>query len=85
VLADLALGETILASSSDEDGGERVSRYIAVDLPGHGESPPRVCALFGELMLADYVAALLGTLDRLKALTRRSGRAPSFDGDPSPP
>ncbi len=63
----VALGETVLASSNDKDGGERVGRYIAVDLPGHGESPPPVGALFGELSLADYVAALLGTLDRLKS------------------
>jgi pimeloyl-ACP methyl ester carboxylesterase len=63
----VALGETVLASSDDNDGGERARWYIAVDLPGHGESPPPVGALFGELSLADYVAAVLGTLDRLKS------------------
>jgi pimeloyl-ACP methyl ester carboxylesterase len=63
----IALGETLLASPDDGDSGERAYRYVAVDLPGHGESPPPVGALFGELSLADYSAALLGTLDRLKS------------------
>jgi pimeloyl-ACP methyl ester carboxylesterase len=61
----VGLGEAILASS-DDDGRARACRFIAVDLPGHGESPPPVGTLFGALSVDDYAAALLGTLDRLQ-------------------
>jgi pimeloyl-ACP methyl ester carboxylesterase len=62
----VGLGEAILASSGD-DGGEPACWFVAVDLPAHGESPPPVGALFGDLHFSDYPAALLGTLDRLEA------------------
>src|SRR5262249_21714828 len=44
----------------------RARWFVAIDLPGHGKSAPPVGALFGELGLQDYVATVLGTLDRLK-------------------
>jgi pimeloyl-ACP methyl ester carboxylesterase len=59
-------GEAILASPGGDDDGEGACRFIVVDLPGHGESPPPVGALFGDLGIEDYCAALLGTLDRLE-------------------
>jgi len=66
----VGLGEELLTSIGDGDGGgdgrERACRFIAVDLPGHGESPPPVGALFGELTPEDYAAAVVGTLDRLQ-------------------
>jgi pimeloyl-ACP methyl ester carboxylesterase len=50
-------------------GGDRATRarwFAAIDLPAHGQSPPPTGALFGELSLDDYVAAVVGTLDRLR-------------------
>jgi pimeloyl-ACP methyl ester carboxylesterase len=58
------LGDALLASS--DDGAERACRFIAVDLPGHGESSLPVGTLYGDLSLEDYAAAVLGTLDRLE-------------------
>jgi pimeloyl-ACP methyl ester carboxylesterase len=43
-------------------------RVIALNLPGHGQSSQPEGALFGELTLDDYVTAVIGALDRLKAL-----------------
>jgi pimeloyl-ACP methyl ester carboxylesterase len=60
----VGLGKALLASTGD--GGARARWFIAVDLPGHGESAPPVGVLFGDLALQDYVAAIVGTLDRLK-------------------
>lgn len=48
--------------------GERPCRVLALDLPGHGLSGLPSGALFGELTLDDYVAAVLGSLDRLHDL-----------------
>jgi pimeloyl-ACP methyl ester carboxylesterase len=59
----VGLGKSLLAATGD--GSARARRFIAVDLPGHGKSAPPVGALFGELGLQDYVAAVLGVLDRL--------------------
>jgi pimeloyl-ACP methyl ester carboxylesterase len=62
----VSTGEAILASSDGDDGGDRACRFISVDLPGHGESPPPVGALFGDLTIEDYAASVLGILDRLQ-------------------
>jgi pimeloyl-ACP methyl ester carboxylesterase len=58
-------GAAILAAGDPQDG-ERVCRFIAMDLPGHGLSSPPTGALLGELGYSDYVAAVVGTLDRLQ-------------------
>jgi pimeloyl-ACP methyl ester carboxylesterase len=57
----VGLGKVLLASP-----GARARWYVAIDQVGHGKSPPPVGALFGELGLQDYVATVLGTLDRLR-------------------
>jgi pimeloyl-ACP methyl ester carboxylesterase len=57
----VGLGKILLASP-----GARARWFVAIDQVGHGKSPPPVGAIFGELGLQDYVAAVLGTLDRLK-------------------
>jgi pimeloyl-ACP methyl ester carboxylesterase len=62
----VGLGQAILTSSDDDEGGERACRFISVDLPGHDESPPPVGTLFGDLSVEDYAAAVLGVLDRLQ-------------------
>src|SRR5262249_52298588 len=54
-------GKLILASPD-----ARARWFVSIDLPGHGKSAPPVGALFGDLGLQDYAAAVLGTLDRLK-------------------
>jgi pimeloyl-ACP methyl ester carboxylesterase len=46
--------------------GVRTSRLIAIDLPGHGESTRPTEIWFGELLLDDYVTAILATLDGLR-------------------
>ena len=48
-------------------GGRPVCRVVAVDLPGHGQSPPPDGAFFGELTLDDYASAVIGVLERLPA------------------
>jgi pimeloyl-ACP methyl ester carboxylesterase len=60
------VGEALFASSSEDDGSGRACRFIVLDLPYHGASPPPVGALFGDLKVEDYSAAVLGTLDRLQ-------------------
>ncbi len=45
--------------------GQPVCRIVAIDLPGHGDSPAPQGALYGELSADDYVTAILGSLDRL--------------------
>lgn len=53
---------------SEEDDDDAVCRVVAVDLPGHGESSlPTGDLLFGDLLLDDYVTALITTLERLRA------------------
>jgi pimeloyl-ACP methyl ester carboxylesterase len=47
-------------------GNKRVCRVAAIDLPGHGGSPPPEGILFGDLTLDDYAAAVIGTLHRLE-------------------
>lgn len=42
-------------------------RVAAVDLPGRGGSPPPTGIVYGDLLLADFVTALEGTLDGLEA------------------
>jgi len=42
-----------------------VCNFVSVDLPGHGGSSLPQGALFGELTIQDYAAAVLGTLERL--------------------
>lgn len=60
----MGLGKALLASTGDRS--TRARRFMAIDLPGHGESAPPVGATLGDLALHDYAAAVLGTLDRLK-------------------
>src|SRR6185503_3065710 len=40
---------------------------LLVDLPGHGASPVPTGISFGELLVDDYVTAVLGTLDGLRS------------------
>lgn len=46
--------------------GRPVCRIVALDLPGHGESPAPRGALFGELTTDDYLAVILGSARRLR-------------------
>jgi pimeloyl-ACP methyl ester carboxylesterase len=46
--------------------GVRTSRLVAIDLPGHGQSTLPTNFLFGQLLLDDYVTAILATLDGLR-------------------
>jgi pimeloyl-ACP methyl ester carboxylesterase len=41
-------------------------KVLLLDLPGHGQSPVPDGLSFGELLLDDYVTAVLGTLDSLR-------------------
>src|SRR5262249_47490294 len=43
----------------------RACKFIAMDLPGHGQSSLPRGALFGELSLDDYASAVIGTLEQL--------------------
>ncbi len=46
-----------------------VCRVVALDMPGHNRSSlPSSQILFGELQIDDYVAAIQGSLDRLRAI-----------------
>lgn len=45
-----------------------VKRFIALDLPGHGQSPlPTLTTLFGNLTLYDNVAVVIQVIDALRA------------------
>ncbi len=46
--------------------GPTTSRVVAIDLPGHGQSTLPTGISFGELLLDDYVTAIVATLDRLQ-------------------
>jgi pimeloyl-ACP methyl ester carboxylesterase len=46
--------------------GPTTSRVVAINLPGHGQSTLPTGISFGELLLDDYVTAILATLDRLQ-------------------
>jgi pimeloyl-ACP methyl ester carboxylesterase len=46
--------------------GPTTSRVVAINLPGHGESTLSPETSFGELLLDDYVTAILATLDCLQ-------------------
>lgn len=59
------LAETLFAAAPGEAGV--VCRVAAVDLPGRGGSPPPTGILYSDLLLADFVTALEGTLDGLEA------------------
>ena len=59
------LAEALFAGASGDAGV--VCRVAAVDLPARGGSSPPTGILFGDLLLADYVTALEGTLDGLEA------------------
>ena len=41
-------------------------KALLIDLPGHGASPPPSGLSFGELLLDDYVTAVIGALDGLR-------------------
>lgn len=51
--------------------GQRACRIAAIELPGHGESPPPDGILYGDLTLEDYATAVRGTLHRLEQLDLR--------------
>lgn len=59
------LAEALFAAAPGDAGV--VCRVAAVDLPGHGASPPPEGIVYGDLLLADYVTALAGALDGLEA------------------
>jgi pimeloyl-ACP methyl ester carboxylesterase len=42
-------------------------KALLIDLPGHGASPPPTGITYGELLLDDYVTAVIGALDGLRA------------------
>jgi pimeloyl-ACP methyl ester carboxylesterase len=46
--------------------GVKTSRVVAIDLPGHGQSTPPTGIYFGQLLLDDYVTAILAALDGLR-------------------
>jgi pimeloyl-ACP methyl ester carboxylesterase len=56
---------------SHELKGPRICRVVALDLPGHGGSGLPNGLLFGQLLLDDYVAAVINSLERLRALKIR--------------
>ena len=58
------LADALFANTSP---GQSPCRVVALDLPGHGESPVPSGLLFGFLMLDDYVTAVLGALEGLDA------------------
>jgi pimeloyl-ACP methyl ester carboxylesterase len=62
----LNVGEVLLASSVDVDGGGRACRFIALELPDHGASSPPVGALFGDLRVEDYSHLVLSAISRLQ-------------------
>jgi len=45
-----------------------ISQVVAVDLPGHGQSSLPTGIPFGELLLDDYVAAIVATLDGIEGV-----------------
>jgi pimeloyl-ACP methyl ester carboxylesterase len=59
------LAEALFAGEAGAAGV--VCRVAAVDLPGRGGSSLPTGILYGDLLLADYVTALAGTLDGLEA------------------
>lgn len=51
----------------DNPAGRKLSRFVAMDLPGHGlSSLPDGDLLYGELTLDDYVTSLIATLHRIR-------------------
>jgi pimeloyl-ACP methyl ester carboxylesterase len=56
------LAESLFA---DNPTGRKVCQVVAVDLPGHGASALPSGMLFGELQLADYVAVVRASLEKL--------------------
>jgi pimeloyl-ACP methyl ester carboxylesterase len=58
------LADALFANTSP---GQAPCRIVALDLPGHGETPVPSGILFGFLMLDDYVTAVLGALEGLDA------------------
>ena len=65
-----AWGPFVDALFADEQVGKFVSRVIAVDLPGHGDSPPPVGlpgGLFGELLIDDNISVILQSIGILNA------------------
>ena len=51
--------------------GQRVCRIAAVDFPGHGSSGLPAGLVFSDLLLEDYVAVVLASLERLPAFGLR--------------
>jgi pimeloyl-ACP methyl ester carboxylesterase len=47
-------------------------KALLIDLPGHGASPAPVGLSYGELLIDDYVTAVLGALDGLRAQRLRA-------------
>jgi pimeloyl-ACP methyl ester carboxylesterase len=66
-----AWGPLANAIFSDADLGSRVRRVIAIDLPGHGDSPMPAGlpgGLFGELTIDDNVSVLIQSIRTLRDL-----------------
>lgn len=55
----------------DNPAGRKICRVVALDMPGHGGSGMPTDLWFGAVTLQDYVTAVLGALDQLKALDVR--------------
>src|SRR5688572_11642377 len=53
---------------AENPSGRKVCQLVAVDLPGHGASGLPGGMLFGHLQLADYVAVVRASLERLPPL-----------------
>ncbi len=52
----------------DNPAGRKICKVVALDMPGRGGSGAPTNLMFGAVSLQDYVTAVLGALDQLKAL-----------------
>jgi pimeloyl-ACP methyl ester carboxylesterase len=65
-LSDAASWENFAqAAFAAPHGDNTVCRFVAIDLPGHGQSSVPAGILFGDITLHDYVSAVAAALDHL--------------------